>query len=66
MSEEQSVEMLLILQERERQRTALRDQAMAFMNPEICALGMQHEEDFLVIPNEDRAELFHQIRDERS
>lgn len=66
MSDEQSVEMPLILREHERQTIALRDKAMAFMNPEICALRVQHQEDILAILNENQAELFRQIREGRS
>lgn len=65
LNDEQSVEMLRILQEHEQQRAALHEQAMAFIGPEVCALKATHEADILAILNEDQAELFLQVKEQR-
>jgi len=65
LSDEQSMEMLQILQEQERQRLALHEQTMALMGPEICAQRANHEEAILAILTAEQAGLFQQHTEQR-
>lgn len=65
LSDEQSAEMLLILQDQERSRSALHEQTMAIMGAEICAQRLQTEEAMLSILDGEQKELFLQMKEER-
>jgi hypothetical protein len=65
LSDEQSAEMLAILQEQEKTRQALQDRTMELMGAEICAHKAQSEEEILSILDAEQTELFLQMREER-
>jgi hypothetical protein len=65
LSDEQSVEMLVILQQQEEARVALHEQTMALIGPEICAHKFESEEAILAILTAAQTETFLQIRGER-
>ena len=65
LSDEQSLEMLAILQEQEENKAALHEQMMEMMGPEICAQKAQTEEDILGILTAEQTELYLQIREDR-
>ena len=64
LSDEQSAEMLAVLQEQERTRQALHDRTMELMGDEICAHKAQSEEEILSILDAEQTELFLQMREE--
>jgi len=65
LNDEQSLEMLTVLQQQAENRAALHEQTMALMGPEICAQKAAAEESILAILDEEQTELFLQIRVER-
>ncbi len=65
LSDEQAVDMLRVLQDKEEKREALRAQTEALMGPEICALMNETEEDILAILTPEQAEQFLQMREDR-
>jgi len=65
LSDEQSVEMLVVLQEQKEKRVLLHEQSMALMGPEICAHKYETEEAILAILTPEQTETFLQIREER-
>jgi Spy/CpxP family protein refolding chaperone len=65
LSDQQSIDMLVILQEQEEKRTALHDQSMLLMGPEICAQRAEAEDAILAILTPEQVETFLQIREER-
>jgi Spy/CpxP family protein refolding chaperone len=65
LSDEQTVDMLLVLQEQERKRDALQDQTMVLLGPEICAHRSEAEEAMTAILTPEQIETFMQIRQER-
>lgn len=65
LSDEQSADLLAILQEQERDRQALHDQTMALMGAEICAQRAQGEAAILEILDAEQTELFLQMKEER-
>lgn len=65
LSDEQSAEMLAILQGQEGDRKALHEHTMAIMGAEICAQRAQAEEEILSILDADQAELFRQMKADR-
>jgi hypothetical protein len=65
LSDQQSAEMLAVLQEQESYRQALNERTMEIMGAEICAQKAQAEEAILAILDTDQAELFLQIQEER-
>ena len=64
LSDEQSLEMLAILQEQEEQKAALHEQMMELMGPEICAQQAETEAAILGILTDDQAELWLQHRED--
>ena len=68
LSDEQSVQMLELLQAQEQQRAAMHEQTMALMGEEICAQRAAHEQAVLDILTAEQTEQFLEIkaaRDER-
>jgi Spy/CpxP family protein refolding chaperone len=65
LSDEQSAEMLALLQEQEIARQALHERTMALMGDEICAQKNQAEEAILAILEPEQVELFQQMKDDR-
>jgi hypothetical protein len=65
LSDEQSVEMLVVLQQQEEAGAALHEQTMALIGPEICAHKLETEEAILAILTPEQTETFLQIREER-
>jgi hypothetical protein len=65
LSDEQSLEMLVILQQQEEARAAFHEQTMALIGPEICAHRLETEEAILAILTAEQAETFLQFREER-
>jgi len=65
LSDEQSAEMLLILQEQEKNRAVLHEQTMAIMGAEICAQRTHTEEAMLSILDSEQKALFLQMKEER-
>ncbi len=65
LSDEQAVQMLVVLQEQEEGRAALREQSMALLGPEICAQRLEAEEATLAILTMEQAELFLEMTERR-
>ena len=65
LSDEQSLEMLVILQQQEEARAALHEQTMTLIGPEICAHKLETGEAILAILTAEQTETFLQIREER-
>jgi len=65
LSDEQSAEMLALLQQQEKNRQDLHDRTMAIMGAEICAQKALAEEEILSILDTDQAELFLQMKADR-
>lgn len=65
LSDEQSVEMLIVLHNQEREAEALREQVHAMIGPEICANRAATETAILAILSEEQAETWAQLREER-
>jgi Spy/CpxP family protein refolding chaperone len=65
LSDEQSAEMLAILQQAEESRQVLHEKTMALMGPEICAQKAETEEAMLAILDANQAESFLQLQTER-
>jgi len=66
LSDEQSAEMLAILQDAEKSREILHEQTMAIMGKEICAQKAQTEESILSVLDAEQAETFLQMKDQRA
>jgi len=65
LSDQQAVELLVVLQEHAAQRAALHEQSMALIGPEICDQKARAEDDILAILTPEQAEQFLQMREER-
>ena len=65
LSNEQSAEMLVILQQAEEGRQALHEKTMALMGPEICAQKAETEEAMLAILDAEQAEQFLELQAQR-
>mgnify|MGYP001812420880 FL=1 len=65
LSDEQAVEMLVVLQQHAAEKAAMHEQTMALMGPEICAQRASAEEDILAILTPEQTEQFLQIREDR-
>jgi len=66
LSNEQSVDMLRVLQEQEEDRAALREQTMALLGPEICAQRAEAEAAILEILDEEQTMLFIEKKQQRA
>jgi hypothetical protein len=65
LSDEQAVSMLVVLQEAEARRQALREETASLMGPEICAQKADTEAAILAILTAEQAEQFQQMHEER-
>ena len=65
LDDQQSVDMLVVLQEQEQYKAALHEQTMALMGPEICAQKAASEAAVLAILTAEQTELYLQIKEER-
>ncbi len=65
LSDEQSAQMLRILQQQEQAKRARHDEIMALMGPEICAQRAEAEDAILSILDEEQTALYLEIRQER-
>ena len=65
LSDEQSVDMLVILQQQEEAGAALHEETMALLGPEICAHKLETEEAILALLTPEQTETFLLIREER-
>lgn len=65
LSDEQSAEMLVILQQAETTRRSLHEQSMEIMGAEICAQKAQTEEAILSVLDAEQTESFVQMKADR-
>jgi Spy/CpxP family protein refolding chaperone len=65
LSDEQSAQMLQVLQAAEAERRQLHEQIMEQMGPELCATQRNTEENILAILTPEQMELFAQLNEER-
>jgi len=65
LSDEQSSQMLRILQQQEQTKRARHDEIMALMGPEICAQRAEAEDAILSILDEEQTALYLEIRQQR-
>jgi len=65
LSDEQSAQMLGILQEQEQKKAALHEQTMALLGPEICAQRAEAEDAIHSILDEEQTALYLEIRQQR-
>jgi len=65
LSDEQSVQMLVVLQQQAENRAALHQQKMTLLGPEICAQRAETEDAILAILTAEQTELFLQIKEDR-
>jgi len=65
LDSEQSVELLVVLQEQAENRAAMHEQVMELVGPEICAQRAASEEAILSILNEAQTAQFLQMLEER-
>lgn len=66
LNDEQSAEMLAILQDAEKSREALHEETMAIMGKEICAQKAQTDDAILSVLDAEQAEAFLQMKAERA
>ena len=65
LDDQQSVDMLIVLQQQAENRAALHDRTMEMFGPEICAQRAESEAAILAILDEEQAALFMQKKAER-
>lgn len=65
LSDQQVVDLLVVLQEHAAQRAALHEQSMALIGPEVCAQKAAAEEDILAILTPEQTDLFLEIKENR-
>ncbi|MGD2129064.1 MAG: hypothetical protein PVJ17_07150 [Lysobacterales bacterium] len=65
LTDEQSAQLLQVLQAAEADRQELRDRIMAQMGPELCAVQSSTEADILAILTPEQSEEFAQLQEER-
>jgi uncharacterized protein (DUF1778 family) len=65
LDSEQSVELLVVLQEQAENRAAMHEQVMELIGPEVCAQRAAFEEAILAILDEEQTTQFLQILDDR-
>ena len=64
LTDEQSAQLLQVLQAADADRQELRDQIMAQMGPELCAVQTHTEANILAILTPEQAEAFAQLQEE--
>ena len=65
LSDQQSLDMLVILQQQAENRAALHEEKMALLGPEICAQRAETEAAILAILSNEQVELYMQIKEDR-
>jgi Spy/CpxP family protein refolding chaperone len=65
LSDQQSLDMLAILQQRAESRAAIHEQKMELLGPEVCAQRAETEAAILAILTAEQTELFLQIKEDR-
>lgn len=65
LSDQQSVDLLMVLQEHATQRAALHEESMAIIGPEICAQKTAAVEDILAILTPEQTEQFLEMKEAR-
>lgn len=65
LSDEQSAELLTVLQAAEAERLALHERVMTEFRPEMCALVQQADADILAVLTPEQAESYRQMQEER-
>ena len=65
LSDEQSAELLAVLQAADAEREALHERVMAEFRPELCALMQDTDADILAVLTPEQAATWQQIKDER-
>lgn len=65
LSDEQSAELLAVLQAADAERQALHERVMAQFRPEICALMLETDADVIAVLTPEQAETFLQMKEER-
>jgi len=65
LSDEQSVQMLMVLQEQEENRAALHEQSMTMFGAEICDQRRATEEAILAVLTPEQTELFLEMAEQR-
>lgn len=65
LSDQQALDLLVVLQKHAAERAALQEQTMALMGPEICAQKASAEDDILTILTPEQTEQFLEIKAER-
>jgi Spy/CpxP family protein refolding chaperone len=66
LTDEQSLQLLEVLQVAEAERTALHERVMESIRPEICALKQSTEAEILAILTPEQAAAFEQMHQERA
>lgn len=66
LTDEQSLQLLEVLQVAEAERAALHERVMDSLKPEICALKQNTEAEILAILTPEQAETFEQMHQERA
>ena len=65
LSDQQSLDMLVILQQQAENRATLHEEKMALLGPEICAQRAENEAAILAILSDEQVELYMQIKEDR-
>ncbi|MFC1689196.1 hypothetical protein ACFL07_05985 [Pseudomonadota bacterium] len=65
LSNQQAIDLLVVLQQHAAERNALHEQTMVIMGPEICAQQEAAEDDVLAILTSEQAEQFMLLKEER-
>jgi len=65
LNDEQSAQMLQVLQDAQADRQQIHDRMMEQMGPELCAAQQNTEKNILAILTPEQAELFAQLQEER-
>jgi Spy/CpxP family protein refolding chaperone len=65
LNDEQSAELLAVLQAADAEREALHERVMAQFRPEICALMLETDADVIAVLTPEQAETFLQMKEER-
>ena len=66
LTDEQSLQLLEVLQVAEAERAALHERIMESLHPDLCALKQSTEEEILAILTPEQAETFQQLHEERA
>ena len=65
LTDQQAVDMLVLLQEHAAERATLHEQTMILLGPEICAQKAEAEDEILAILTAEQVKQFLQLKEER-